>query len=406
MGDTIGSIFKVAAPLAGSFLGGIGGGSREKSALQSASRSLVLNNQNPFFTSRFDPRTQSLSLAASPEVQALLQPQPRLSLPSVRPQIDFGEFSGVAAGFSRQADELVDDLEVIEEKLKNELKRLGVDAEQLSGLTSEQLMELLALVEPGFGRLTETVDEAFELARQRTADRQRAAAGDLRESLSRRRILGSRFAADDQSRQDAEFERAFAELRNQQAQARAQNFLAELDLSRQIVQQNFDNTFQVIQQGISNTLAEFQARFERVRLESGIRLDESQLRLDAFGEANRQALAFGTNEQQRLLAEQSANQSADSELFTRFQALGDSATSISSDLQSTFSSLNQTVQQLLAEAAKGRGAAFGTALDRFGRIDFGSGGSDTGVTGGSGTDVFTPVPTPFVPSGTAGSTAF
>ena len=391
IGSIIGGVSKVAAPLLGGVLGSAGSAGRAKSALTGpggAASSLILNNSNPFFNSTFDPRTQSFNLAASPEVQAILDRSRNFTLPRISPQVDFGEFTKEGTRLSSSVDEIVGDLGQIEETLKNKLSALGIDADELNNLTSEQLQEFLALVEPGFGRLTETVDEAFALADQRLNDRRRAASGDLRESLSRRRILGSSFAADAQSRQEAEFNRDAAELANNQAQARAQNFLAELDLSRSIVQQNFDNTFNTIQQKIGTSLSEFQARLGRVQTELGARFNESQFRLDAFNTANQNALAFGQNAQQAAIAEQDQQNQA----FEQFQALGEAATSITSGIQTAFSGLNNTVQQLLAEAAQGRGAAFGGAIDAFGKI----GGNIFG--GGFGGQTTTPPTTANIPT--------
>ena len=76
-------------------------------------------------------------------------------------------------------------------------------------------------VTPGFGRLTQARVNAIGDARRRTI-------GDLRENLSRRRILGSSFANDAETRASAEF----AKL---EEEARAQSFLEELDLSSRLI---------------------------------------------------------------------------------------------------------------------------------------------------------------------------
>ena len=112
----------------------------------------------------------------------------------------------------------------------------------LSGLTSaysNQAAELGGIrdqVAPGFGALT---DAGVTTIR----NRRREAIGNLRDNLSRRRVLGSSFASDALSRADAEFSEQEARFRadarmqelnmttnliNQQSQATAQQFAAQL----------------------------------------------------------------------------------------------------------------------------------------------------------------------------------
>jgi len=118
----------------------------------------------------------------------------------------------------------------------------GVES-MLSGISSaftdqaNQIGGLRPLVEPGFGRLTESGIRAVRDAR-------RATMGDLRQNLARRRVLGSSFGADDLARTGAEFAKAedkvtseafikelamSNELINQQAQAKANSFLQSLN---------------------------------------------------------------------------------------------------------------------------------------------------------------------------------
>ena len=104
---------------------------------------------------------------------------------------------------------------------------------------ADELGGLKPLVEPGFGRLTEAGIRAVRDAR-------RSSIGDLKTNLSRRRVSGSSFGADDISRTNAEFakkENEFAsqafiqelamkqDLINQQAKAQANSFLQILQQS-------------------------------------------------------------------------------------------------------------------------------------------------------------------------------
>jgi len=88
-----------------------------------------------------------------------------------------------------------------------------------------QIGELREQVTPGFGRLTTSRLQEVENAR-------RGAIGNLRENLQRRRVLGSSFAGDALTRAESQF--------GQQAeQVAAESFLQELDLSQQLIQQEF-----------------------------------------------------------------------------------------------------------------------------------------------------------------------
>lgn len=91
------------------------------------------------------------------------------------------------------------------------------------GAQAESIGGLLGQVEPGFGRLTETAVSALE-------QRRRAAVGNLRENLARRRIGGSSFAAAAVGRTEAEFAK-------QESEIRAKSFLAELDAKTRLINQ-------------------------------------------------------------------------------------------------------------------------------------------------------------------------
>jgi hypothetical protein len=89
-----------------------------------------------------------------------------------------------------------------------------------------ELRDLRPQVAPGFGRLTKSRVEAIRGAGRR-------AVGNLREELSRRRVLGSSFAQREVASTEAEFGR-------QEEMARAESFLSELDLTNQLINQEFD----------------------------------------------------------------------------------------------------------------------------------------------------------------------
>jgi hypothetical protein len=80
-------------------------------------------------------------------------------------------------------------------------------------------------VAPGFGRLTKSRVDAIRGAGRR-------AVGNLREELSRRRVLGSSFAQREVAATEAEFGR-------QEEAARAESFLQELELTRDLIGQEF-----------------------------------------------------------------------------------------------------------------------------------------------------------------------
>lgn len=64
-------------------------------------------------------------------------------------------------------------------------------------------------------------------------DARKASASNLRDNLARRKILGSSFAGDAQTRNELDFAR-------QREQAAAEGFLQEIDLKNQLINQEFD----------------------------------------------------------------------------------------------------------------------------------------------------------------------
>ncbi len=82
-------------------------------------------------------------------------------------------------------------------------------------------------VKPGFGRLTRARVEAIRGAGQR-------AVGNLREELSKRRVLGSTFASREIASVESEFGR-------QEEFARAESFLQELGLTGELIKEEFSS---------------------------------------------------------------------------------------------------------------------------------------------------------------------
>lgn len=102
---------------------------------------------------------------------------------------------------------------------------------------ADELTAIRRRVTPGFGELTTARLSEIESARQR-------AVGNLRENLARRRLAGSSFAQDALARAEREFGQAAAT-------ARAESFLQELDITTQLIQQEFADRQSAIERGIS-----------------------------------------------------------------------------------------------------------------------------------------------------------
>lgn len=105
------------------------------------------------------------------------------------------------------------------------------------GRTARELGNLRAQVSPGFGRLTDAARSTLGSARSR-------AIGDLRETLARRRLSGSSFAADTLARAEAEFAQAENELVQR-------SFLQELDLSTRLLEREAANDAARLQTAIN-----------------------------------------------------------------------------------------------------------------------------------------------------------
>lgn len=141
----------------------------------------------------------------------------------------------------------------------DELNNILTNYSNSFGDNAASLKELLGQVEPGIGMLTKAGTAAFENARTKLADRQRAAIGNLRDNLARRRVLGSSFASDALSRQDATYEQAANDLATQEAQFRADAYQKELS-------QKID----LMNQISANTAQKFKSLLDQSNLESSI----------------------------------------------------------------------------------------------------------------------------------------
>lgn len=106
-------------------------------------------------------------------------------------------------------------------------ERLGLVRNLAGGFTNEAdaLAGLRDRVTPGFSDLRTSRLQQIEDARK-------AAIGNLRENMARRRVLGSSFGQDALTRAELEFGRA-------KESTAAESFLQELDATNQLVQQEF-----------------------------------------------------------------------------------------------------------------------------------------------------------------------
>lgn len=92
--------------------------------------------------------------------------------------------------------------------------------EELFGDYSGRYGDMLGMVAPGFGRLTDARVTAIDNARERER-------GNLRASLNKRRVLGSSFG-------DNALNRSNVAYAQEEERARAQSFLEELDMTQKL----------------------------------------------------------------------------------------------------------------------------------------------------------------------------
>lgn len=113
------------------------------------------------------------------------------------------------------------------------------------GQQADALATLIPRVAPGISELRAARLGAIENARQ-------SAVGNLRDNLARRRVLGSSFAQDAISRADSEFAQ-------QSERAAAESFLQEMEMTTNLIQQQF-----------SAQRGQFQTQLDEMNLEANL----------------------------------------------------------------------------------------------------------------------------------------
>lgn len=99
--------------------------------------------------------------------------------------------------------------------------------------------ELLPQVKPGFGALSKARADAFGLARERLDNSRKSRVSNLRDDLSRRKIAGSSFAQDTETRTGAEFDTLDRELAVAESEAAAEATMQELEATTQLINESF-----------------------------------------------------------------------------------------------------------------------------------------------------------------------
>jgi len=102
---------------------------------------------------------------------------------------------------------------------------------------SSEFREQAGLVEGLRGRVAPGFSDLRASRLQEIENARRSSISNLRENLARRRVLGSSFAADAETRAEIEFAQ-------QRERVQAESFLQELDLTNQLITQEFDLTRQ------------------------------------------------------------------------------------------------------------------------------------------------------------------
>lgn len=132
----------------------------------------------------------------------------------------------------------------------------------LSGAASTNLNELAALrsnLNSGFSQVNDANTGLLAQRVGRIRDASRAALGNLRDNLARRRIAGSSFAADALSRAEAEFAREESLAEAENAQLRSQNVLAQVEAETNLINQEFQTR-----------VGQFSAFIDQANFESGL----------------------------------------------------------------------------------------------------------------------------------------
>lgn len=165
----------------------------------------------------------------------------------------------------------------------NALFRAGTEED--FGAITDKLLSLQGEVRPGFSALRKTITDSI-------SNRRDEAVGNLRAQLSRRRVLGSSFGEDAQSR----VQREFSQL---EEEALADASIAEIQQSKALIESeaNVQAALASIIQGTLNfdlaaTGAEFDAGVSQLGLELGLEQTVQQGLRDELGTIQAQQAAF------------------------------------------------------------------------------------------------------------------
>jgi len=195
---------------------------------------------------------------------------------------------------------------------------------------ADDLSGLIAGLKPGFGKVTESRVAAIQNARQK-------AIGNLGDDFARRGIAGSSFAKDKVIGAEREFAQA-------EAEARAQSFLEEVDVTGKLI----DQRFQVRSDTMKTALTQLQS-------ESNIGVDLVNQSIDANEKSRTVLLELGLEVAKLKQTGQFAK--ADAELKTRLANADNSlrAQALTVDVaklmqEGKVANLNAEMQTLLANA--------------------------------------------------------
>lgn len=141
------------------------------------------------------------------------------------------------------------------------------------GNSANNVGGLLADVKPGYGRLTDAVVQSLGSARQRGLS-------DLQGELNRRRLLGSSFGMDTLARAEREYGQA-------ENQARAQAFIAELDASSKLIDQQ-----------TTYAANEYITKLNELNMEAGIAFNLSSMMQQSLNSAAAGMMGMAYEEQQ------------------------------------------------------------------------------------------------------------
>jgi len=109
--------------------------------------------------------------------------------------------------------------------------------------------------------------------------RQDLAVGNLRQQLSRRRVLGSSFANDDINRQAAEFEKQRTELSDRKATVAAESLLQEFGIKTDLLTRASGLRVQAAQQEIAAVLGETEIAAQMATAISALAQESLNLKL-------------------------------------------------------------------------------------------------------------------------------